>query len=236
MLSVDGWDGSINGFGDEKAREVSIRPAMWVYTDQALAEGWRTGAAELPADEVLNTSLASLHTGDEIDLGLFPDRDWRDGKQAIRWKVLDETEDALLLCAVETFGTEQFSQTDDESVTWETSYLRSLLNSDSFINRYFNPWERSKIRLTHSSTSSGDPVWERSGGADTDDYLFLLDQEEVLRYFPEEAERIVSDVNYWLRDPDFAPGFFSLVTYQGTITTDQAVSRYGIRPTMWVEK
>ena len=236
VYSVDGWDGRLNGYGSEKNGVVNVRPALWVYTDQTLAEGWQSGQAELPADETLNAAIAGLHKGDQVSFGRFYYRDFRDGKQDITWTVLDESDDALLLFSDEVFSAEKFNEEEDTSVTWETSSLRALLNSDHFIDQFFTPWERSKIRLTHNSTSNGDPMWERDGGAETDDLLFVLDQEEIVNYLPEDGDRAIEEASYWLRNPDFAPGFFCIVNYGGPITPDEATSRHEVRVAMWINK
>ncbi len=236
VRSINGWDGDVNGYGTGKTDSLHIRPAMWIYTDRELAAAYRAGTAQRPADETLSAYIASLHKGSEASFGRWYDRDWRNGNQEIKWRVLDEADDALLLYSDELFGVEQFSQTDDENVDWSTSYLRWYINGQHFLDLYFTPEEQSKIRVTHLTTSDGDPMWGRDGGPDTDDRLFLLDQTDILRYFPTEAERVVSESSYWLRSPDFAPGFFSLVNWQGNLTTDQATSRLGIRIALWVEK
>ncbi len=236
-LEVASYDGNVSYYGNDKPNKQGIRPAVWAYTDKDLAEGWKAGTADLPADETLNAKIAGLRTGDTVSFGSTTLRDTSKGPVEVTWNVLDETEDALLLFADQLMGAYRFSPAGDESVTWATSEVREYINGDDFINEYFNPWERGKILLSHISTCGGSaPQWEVDPGPETDDYLFLLDREEVEKYFPNEADRAIPEYIWWLRSPDFVQGWFNCVNEAGTIRENEAYTSYGLRPAMWIAK
>ncbi|MBQ6569345.1 MAG: hypothetical protein IJL87_03725 [Clostridia bacterium] len=234
---IEGFDGMLSAYGNEKYYKQGIRPAMWVYTDKALARGWAEGTAAIPADSALDSKIAAMKVGDTVSFGTATLGGSNFGSTEVTWKVLDETDDAFLLYSEKLLGTHRFGESDDESVTWATSIVRAYINGDEFINDFFNPWERSKIRLSHISTCGSSPNWKVDPGPETDDYLFLLDREEIIKYFPNEADRIIAeDIPYWLRSPDFVPGWFNCINEAGTIKENEAYVNYGLRVAMWISK
>ncbi|MBQ6066049.1 MAG: hypothetical protein IJK89_04430 [Clostridia bacterium] len=236
VMDVYGFDGTVSTYGSDKTSKGGIRPAMWVYTDKALADGWKAGTASLPADEALDAKLAGLSVGSSVTFGTGVYADPNKGAMEIGWKVLDETEDAWLLYSDELLGAYRFGEEDDETLTWAASEARAYLNGDEYINDLFNPWEREKIRLSHITTCGGSDSWDVDPGPETDDYLFLLDREEMEKYYPNEADRVIADAIYWLRSPDFVRGWFSCVNEAGTIRENTAGHYYGLRVAMWVSK
>lgn len=236
IMEVSGYDGAASTYGTSKTNNGGIRPAMWVYTDKALAEGWEAGTAALPADEALDAKLAGLTVGGSVTFGTAVYADPSRGAEEIGWKVLDETEDAWLLYSDSLLGAYRFGEENDEALTWAASEARAYINSDEFINGFFNPWEREKIRLSHITTCGGSGSWDVDPGPETDDYLFLLDREEMEKYYPSEADRVITDSIYWLRSPDFVRGWFSCVNEAGTIRENTAGNYYGLRIAMWVSK
>ena len=235
-MDVYGFDGTVSLYGNQKTNRSGIRPAMWVYTDKALADGWKAGTATLPADPALDAAIAALHVGDTVEFGMGVMRDLNLGGQKVVWRVLDETDDALLLYSEKLLGAYNFGQPDDETVTWATSDVRAFLNGDEFLNGMFTPWERAKIKRSHVVTCGGTPGWNVDPGPETDDDLFLLDREEMEKYFPNEADRVLPEQTYWLRSPDFTPGNFTYVNEAGGFSTNDAPHYCGLRVAMWVMK
>ena len=236
IMEVSGYDGAASTYGTSKTNNSGVRPAVWAYTDKALADGWKAGTAALPADEALDAKLAGLSVGGSVTFGTVVSADPSKGAAEISWKVLDETEDAWLLYSDTLLGVERFGEEDNDTLTWAASEVRAYLNDDEYLNDLFNPWEREKIKLSHITTCGGSGSWDVDPGPETDDYLFLLDREEMEKYFPNEADRVITDAIYWLRSPDFARGWFSCVNEAGTIRENTAGSYYGLRVAMWVSK
>ena len=235
-LEIASYDGNVSYYGNEKTIRQGVRPAMWVYTDKELADAWAAGTAEMPADDALNAKIAGWKIGDDVSFGITYLRDTSQGAKDVTWKVLDETDDAFLLFSDEILGGEHFADSNDESVTWATSIVRQFMNGDEFINEYFDPWERAKIKLTHHATCGGSDPWDVDPGPETDDYLFLLDREEIEKYFPNEADRVIPETPYWLRSPDFVKGWFNYVNEIGSISQNDAPHYYGLRVAMWISK
>lgn len=235
-MDVYGYDGSVSLYGNNKTDPGGIRPAMWVYTDKALADGWKAGTAVLPADPVLDAKLSALHVGDTVEFGTAVLRDLNLGGQKVTWKVLDETDDAWLLFSEKLIGAYNFGKADDETVTWATSDVRAFLNGDEYLDGLFTPWERAKIKRSHIVTCGGTDGWDVDPGPETDDDLFLLDREEIEKYFPNEEDRVLPEQTYWLRSPDFVRGNFSYVNEVGGISTNDAAHYAGLRVAVWVLK
>jgi hypothetical protein len=70
-------------------------------------------------------------------------------------------------------------------VTWENSSLREYLNGE-FYNS-FNSGDREKI-IQATNANPDNPRYDRDGGNDTDDYIFLLSLDEVVKYFGDSGQ------------------------------------------------
>ncbi len=235
-MIIEGYSGKLSAIGDTKTNPQGIRPAMWVYTDRALAENWKNGTAELPANEALDEKIASLRVGDALSFGSATLHSAELICREVTWKVLDVSEDAVLVWSDQPLGYYKMGAENDETLRWANSEARAYINSDEFINEYFDPWERAKIRTTHVVTCGSEPEWDLDGGEETDDMLFLLDREELNKYCPDEATRGMKDDVYWLRSPDFAAGWFDCVIASGSVDQNTAAHYYGLRVAMWIEK
>ena len=235
-MTIEGYSGKLSAIGETKTNPQGIRPAMWVYTDRALADGYKNGTAELPANEALDEKIASLKVGDTVDFGSATLHSAELICREVTWKVLDVTEDAVLIWSDVLLGYYKMGADEDENVRWANSEVRKYINSEDFINEYFDPWERAKIRTTHVVTCGSRPEWNIDGGEETDDKLFLLDREELNKYWPDEASRGFEDDVYWLRSPDYTGGWFSCVIASGSLSQNAASHYYGLRVAMWIEK
>jgi hypothetical protein len=137
-----------------------------------------------------------------------------------------------------------------EGVTWAECDLRDWLNGD-FYNSF---GEADRARISQTRVENKDNQWYGSpGGEDTEDYIFLLSLEEVVKYFgdsgkfanrPEgEPSRLLDDYNkarmtygldnpngvwWWLRSPGVDNN--RNVAY---VDTDGAIDFPGIRACGW---
>ncbi len=142
---------------------------------------------------------------------------WRDKTFAyfqyepIRWRVLENNGDTLLLMADQILDVRRYCLNDGK-VTWETSHARQWLNgyltgpgSTSFIQNAFTAKEQEAIRTTHITAS--DNVFNGiSGGKDTDDKVFLLSVREVMN----PAYGFPDDVISYTKTRRIAPTDFAL--------------------------
>ena len=71
--------------------------------------------------------------------------------------------------------------TSTTAITWAQSSIRQYLNNQFFFNT-FNEEERERI---HRGTviNNNNQWWDTPGGSNTQDHIFLLSIEEVVRYF-----------------------------------------------------
>jgi hypothetical protein len=173
------------------------------------------------------------------------------------WRVLEvDGGKALLLSEYVEYALFRQYHNESTDITWADCDLRAYLN-DEFYNS-FGESERARIVLTRVSTK--DNEWfGNSGGDDTDDYIFLLSLEEVIRYFGDSGQlanqpegafgindeyneaRIAYDLDgshmFWrLRSPGLGNNYAAEIGRGGDLNVMGmgVTSDSGLRPAMWV--
>ncbi len=175
-------------------------------------------------------------SGDRVYFGSYEqDNNLANGKEPICWRVLEVTEDSILLLS--EYGLESKNINDSFTyMTWETCTLRKWLNS-TFVNKAFSAYEQSAI-IDSKITTPDNKEWGTKGGNDTIDKVFLLSMEEATnpaygfysKFYQASASRTVKNTEYatvydgytnktngntcwWLRTPgsdgQFAAYFFT---------------------------
>ena len=137
--------------------------------------------------ETIKDMLAQAKVGDRITFGSYEqDNNRSNGQEAITWRVLAKEDGRLLV--VSEYGLENLQYHHSYSaVTWETSYLRSWMNS-SFYNTAFTELEKTLIPLV-TVKAEQNPQYSNPPGNDTQDYVFALSTSEAERYFASDWER-----------------------------------------------
>ncbi len=102
------------------------------------------------------------------------------GKEAIKWYVLDMDEEKMLLLAVDLLDSVPYHESQS-SVTWETCTLRQWMNDD-FFNSAFTEEEKNLI-LTSKLVNERNSKDKTPGGNDTEDKVFSLSNGEAVKYF-----------------------------------------------------
>ena len=233
---VDGSGYLSRDYGEDINDRNGVRPAMWiVFNEEEMNAYERDGV--VPEDGELNEKLSGLQVGDKVEMGLFdPTARMYGNVHAIIWTVLEIKDGKALLFADGNINYLPLND-DREADTcyWEMCTLRAYLNGDEFLNWTFTPAERAKIALTSVHTED-DATWQRSGGPDTEDYVFLASKEEIKTYFPEQADAALAEENYWLRSVDFVDDDMAYV-YAGSGGTgsNDAYAYSGVRPMMWID-
>ena len=183
------------------------------------------------------------NVGDIIDFGGY------------EWRVLDiQGRQALII--MENIWDNRAYHNEWEVITWEHSPLRRELN-----NGFYNSFSlEDRERIVRKRISNPDNPWFGTpGGNDTEDYIFLLSIDEVVRYFgdsgmmregrnernfhdPYNEARIAYEADgsawlWWLR----SPGSLSIYTacvhndggiiMSGLIVNERSV---GVRPALWL--
>ncbi len=174
------------------------------------------------------------------------------GKEIIKWRVLDKNDGKLLILSENFVDIKCYSDQSNptSAVTWSDSSLREWLNND-FYEMSFNEVERLSIIAT-TNINNDNLIYRTYGGPDTIDNIFLLSIDEVERYFPNRSDRIGNDSKYtknigantsgylsfwWLRSPGIERYYASLIDDEGNVgnggllVIDQSVA---VRPAMWI--
>lgn len=178
----------------------------------------------------------------------------RDGIiRPIRWRVLDQRNDAALLITENGIDAKPYHD-QFGYVTWEKCRLRNWLNHD-FLNQAFTKEERDLIRITEvdNSVEQGVPSCIKiDGGNNTQDKLFALSFIEAFEiYFNGYEDRKCKATGYakwhhahtfdgycwwWLRSQGYAQIYASCVNMDGSQSHDVVHNEKGcIRPAMWVD-
>ena len=125
---------------------------------------------------------------------------------------------------------------DYDTCNWEISELRSVLNSEEYLNEHFSPQEKAKILLSDIHTDAGEEIWGRTE-CETQDYLFIPTKSEMEKYVGEDSSAWGNiGGEYWLRNPDFAEPEMQMVWDNGGTSTQGPVATLGIRLMCWIEK
>ena len=223
----------------EDGREVAIKwegdlvwlkeqESSWtVYerTNEATIELMREGKGG-------SVPLAEAKVGDLVCMGTYDTVPGNDKNEPIYWRVIDKQNGRLFLLSDKLLDSFAYDNESDyetsENVTWENSSVREFLNGD-FIDACFTPEETSLIQTTHISNADSNEWLEQywafdqepysamatqnhGSGPDTDDRVFLLSLEEVLRYFGEPTEPS-TDPEYPFSEMLINPEFIAYVTY-----------------------
>lgn len=133
-------------------------------------------------------SMKNCRPGDIVSFGAYPQG--KNGEvYAIEWLVLDVRDGKALLLSRYGLDAKPYHNTW-KKVTWKDCSLRAWLNS-SFMQNAFTSSEQNRILLTDVDNSAGqgfnyssvyDLPRRDTGGADTQDQLFLLSYAEAYRY------------------------------------------------------
>lgn len=162
----------------EETIEESTETVSENEPEPAVPEATHAGGFTISGDRLTVTGGAYEQDGN-------PDN----GAETIDWIVLEETEDSLLLISRDVLDMVPFNSSF-EGTTWDDSYIRTYLN-DTFYNTAFNDSEKSVI--LDYPTTPGD-VSENI--PEVTDKVFLLSEEEVLKYLPTEEDRMATVSQY----------------------------------------
>ncbi|MCR4687507.1 MAG: DUF6273 domain-containing protein [Lachnospiraceae bacterium] len=125
--------------------------------------------------------LSNAKVGDVIVFGAYDqDGDDTNGAEPIEWEVLEVSGNRALLISKYVLDAKAYNEEYVE-ITWENCTLRSWLNGE-FYDIAFNGDEQSKIAEVTLSNPDNE-YYGAEGGNDTNDKVFLLSMEEILKYY-----------------------------------------------------
>lgn len=202
--------------GDYKTDYASAFAEVALTVEEAAAPGIDTGKAIQLVDSGTAANIGGGQA-DNIYFGTYQQSSDGSGgynTDPIKWRVLENADGQLFLLSDQNLDVFQY-HTDIESVTWETSTMRSWLNgydashntggdsgidytSDNFIGTAFSEKEQKAIADT-TVVNDDNPDHNTEGGNDTTDQIFLLSIEEVQNAdygFTDNSSRIATNTAY----------------------------------------
>lgn len=208
--------------------------------------------------ETRGNALRRLYLGNRLTIGVYEqDGNWENDKEAIEWLVLDIQDNRALLLSRYALDSKPYD-TDYEAVDWEHCSLRQWLNG-RFLKFSFSEAEKKAILSTtvNNSVLQGNQEWERTGGDNTQDQVFLLSYQEVMQYFGSAEDRVCTVTPYaaemgadtreynghiteagwwWLRSPGEKEHHAAMVNFDGNCYSNAVANEYlSVRPAMWVD-
>ncbi len=215
------------------------------------------------AEEPTPVQGIALVSGDDYSPGSIvrfgsyeQDNNEENGPEALEWLILDAKDNTRMLISRNAIECQPFNVGGNAaSVVWETSTLRSWLNSD-FLETAFVPEDRDAILVTTVDNNHRQAVREYfiTDSPDTEDRLYLLSYAEAWNYFKTDWERSCLTTRYasslglyvnkdtqtspwWLRSPGERKGDASFIYMDGTLGNghvNESVN-IGTRPVMWID-
>lgn len=224
------------------------------YAAFAMIKGYRDVDSLLMKDENLAAVRnAAFQPGNYVSFGCYPQTASGTDESPIEWQVLDRDGNKALLISRYALDCQPYNYLDDEYVTWETCTLRSWLNG-KFLRQAFNAEEQCGI-LTTTTTAAKNSTYKRNNPEnDTQDKVFLLNSDEVEKFYTSEAVRICRSTAYaekqgldtnnngvcwwWMRSPTSGHYPFCIdndgdIHWLGHYLGND-FSR-GVRPALWVD-
>lgn len=223
----------------------TLSPTTWVYKEEGTYEYTDTNNSShtilrLNWDDIVVDNGENA-IGSIIAFGTDPY-----SSDPILWRIVDQRENAVMVVSeyfVRADGqwyTTEYQHSGWDTLTWETSDMRTFLNH-RFIQNSFSQSEQAAI-LETSVEGTDNPYTGADGGNDTVDRVFLLSVDEALHYFS-DADRMgynPEGINgsWWLRTPGYGNSTVAVIWKDGQVydfggfaPNDTA----GVRPAMWLD-
>ena len=119
----------------------------------------------------------------------------------ISWRVLEIQAHAALMITRDIIEQRPYHDAYMD-ITWADCSLRRYLNGE-FLDRFSSA---DKLRIIGVTNSNPNNQWyDTKGGADTQDYVFLLSLDEVCRYFGDSSAKLYNkgkNQRYWFERKD----------------------------------
>ena len=155
-----------------------------------------------------------------------------------KWVVLDRDGDYLLLITTDIIDRVPFMEGNPGRTTWNHSTLRKYLNG-AFMSSAFDEQEKAAIRLSKVKAVRGLGA-QASPGNDTEDYVYVLNQQEADKYIVILGNNEASE-SWWLRSPygnnsreNTIKLFEKADRRTVKVSYDASNSVHGLRPVLWV--
>lgn len=213
---------------------------------------------KIPVSNPVNASRynrTAQWQGDYVYFGRFEqDNDLSNGSEMILWRVLQVTEDSIMLLSDSLLASRPYQETFEEA-NWRDSDIRAWLNSE-FMSRAFTGAEVSAM-LENEVTTAANPVYSNESEVVTKDYVYLLSSQEVTNpvygFYPSSAYNTATrkavrteyalandgDAHncWWLRDNSLSLYFGAYISSGGKVIYESFVGRRndGVRPVICLD-
>ena len=205
-------DGTLYNYEDDLGNTISVHfrlldfsslgtiDCLQIYFDKAIVEKNLHGYNG--KNPLAGKLVQYAAVGDTVLFGNYEqNNNTDDGKEPIEWIVLDEDEDGLMLMSKDVITAHVYKEERVET-TWEDSDCRAFLNNE-FLTDAFSDQEKEDIRITHLVAESN-PKFGTDAGSDTDDKVFILNVQQVMKYFPDPEERLCN-TNLYMKSMGVQP-------------------------------
>ena len=237
---------SIMGYRYHKATSL-FNQGEYYDAHEAFTELGKYKDSDLMADEAFaeyeREEIKTADVGDCVFFGRYEqDNISSNGKERIRWIILDRQDNKCLLISEFAIDCQQYNAKYADGI-WKNSTLRQWLN-ETFKDTAFSTSEQKMVLDTIH--------YKDMSGADISDKVFLLSIDEANKYFESDEDReckatnyahaqgtnIFTDGNCWwlLRSIGEQSNWASGVSCNGYISSDFYVSNSssGVRPAIWI--
>ncbi len=189
------------------------------------------------------SQIDDLSVGAVINLGMYEqDGDTTNGEEAIEWQVLEVEDGKALVISKHILDLKAFC-VDTDGPIWSTSSMRSWLNG-SFYEDACLDYAGKNIAVTKVNSEN-----RNSSTVTTEDILFLLSEEETLKYFADSTARqaqftavvtssstdTLGKDSWLLRTNGKGLRYLKYIGKSGAIKDGRYYSlESGVRPAMWI--
>ena len=170
----------------------------------------------------------------------------------IEWLILDENENGMLLLSKKAIEGKEYHIKNTE-ITWENCSLRKWMNNE-FYNEAFSSEEKNRVLLSELVNYDG-PSYNAKVVNSTEDHVFLLNYQDIERYFYHTKELLTEYEDYltkddiynsseknhcclwWLRTPANNDAYrVTGVSAFGNLSDSgiTPINKEGIRPAIWL--
>lgn len=148
--------------------------------------------------------LTGLKAGDEFTFGSYVQNYMKPGEaQPLKWRVLDVKDGKALVISKYVINDYSYNNKDGYT-SWAGCDLRVRLKDEFYENAFTDP--EKKIILTTTLENADNSQYGTDGGADTQDKIFILSDDEARQYFSSDKDRqatatsMAYDKGCWLHD------------------------------------
>ena len=220
-------------------------------------EAFKAYMTEIEVTRAVNMVMYPKLDPDYIVFGQYI-QELNTAPKPIQWKVLARENDRILVISLYVLECMPYNEISGK-VTWQGCSLRRWLN-ESFLEGAFSPEEQNKV-LPFEIVTGTNPKNDISARNDVVDKVFLLDTEEVEKYFSSDAARSCEVTAYcrgkyrqrrdcesfrescswWIRSIGIKSKYVgysvSYVNSDGYIVADgwPTIRLFGVRPAMWIK-